>query len=205
VDEGQWPWKRPGFGNVSDLWTLTFGYRMPFIDRLLALATSDTVRPVPLPDGGVAQIRTLSIRFAAAVPGKLADGVLKSTYTSKPLVMSVTGEPVFGEFAILSALRSDGWDGVWVDTFHGGKLWNQMPHVSQPVTLPAVAARQYQAIVAANDGKRSGFFDVFAWNGSEFLFVEYKGPGDSSNKNEAVWIAAARRAGISDAQLLFVA
>jgi hypothetical protein len=146
----------------------------------------------------------LLVRFPSAVPAKLPDGTLKFTYTSKPLVTSVTGAAAFGELAILDALRKDGWDGVWVDTFHGGKFWNQMPHVSAPVALPAAAANLYNTIGAANNGRRSGFFDVFAWKGSDFLFVEYKGPGDSSNKNETAWIAAARRAGVTDAQLLFV-
>ena len=118
--------------------------------------------------------------------------------------MAVTGEPVFGELAILTALRKDGWEGVWVDTFHGGKFWNRMPHVSPPIALPAAAAVKYRTIVAANNGRRSGFFDVFAWCNGAFMFVEYKGPGDSSNKNESSWIAAARRAGVLDDQLLFV-
>jgi hypothetical protein len=174
------------------------------IETLVSLSSSETVRSVPLADGAVAQIRTLTVRFPLAAPAKLPNGSLKSTYTSKPLVMSMTGEPVFGEFAILTALRKDGWEGVWVDTFHGGKFWNQMPHISQPVSLPAVAAAQYREIVTANNGKRSGFFDVFAWQRDEFIFIEYKGPGDSANKNEATWIAAARRAGIIDAQLLFI-
>ena len=174
------------------------------MDTLLALSSSQSVRSVALPDGSAAHIRTLFVRFPSAVPAKLPDGTLKFTYTSKPLVTSVTGAAVFGELAILDALRKDGWDGVWVDTFHGGKFWNQMPQVSAPVALPAAAANLYNTIVAANNGRRSGFFDVFAWKGSEFLFVEYKGPGDSSNKNESAWIAAAHRAGVADAQLLFV-
>jgi hypothetical protein len=173
------------------------------IETLVSLSSSEAVR-VALPDGGIPQIRTLTVRFPLATPAKLPDGSLKSTYTSKPLVLSMTGEPVFGEFAILTALRKDGWEGVWVDTFHGGKFWNQMPHISQPVSLPAAAAAQYQKIVDANNGKRSGFFDVFAWQRDEFIFIEYKGPGDSANKNEAAWIAAALRAGVVDAQLLFI-
>ena len=174
------------------------------MDTLLSLSSSQRVRSVVLPDGSAAQIRTLLVRCPSAVPPKLPEGTLKFTYTSKPLVTSVTGEAVFGELAILDALRKDGWDGVWVDTFHGGKFWNQMPHVSAPVALPASAAKLYRTIVDANNGRRSGFFDVFAWKGSDFLFVEYKGPGDSSNKNETAWIVAARRAGVTDEQLLFV-
>ena len=174
------------------------------MDTLLSLSSFESVRHVALPDGTVAHIRTLVVPFPGADPAKLAAGVLSSTYTSKPLVKSVTGADVFGELAILDALRKDGWDGAWVDTFHGKKFWNQMPHVSTPVALPPAAADLYRAIVAANNGKASGFFDVFAWREKEVLFVEYKGPGDGSNKNETTWIAAARRAGVTDAQLLFV-
>ena len=58
--------------------------------------------------------------------------------------------------------------------------------------------------VADNGGKASGAFDVMAWRGSQFVFLEYKGPGDRPNRNQPRWIDAALRAGVSEADLLLI-
>ena len=72
--------------------------------------------------------------FPAAAVGRLAEGVLSSTYTSKPLV-EIDGEPLVGELAISRVLAQDGWTAVWADAFHGRKFWSAMPHVTQPVAF----------------------------------------------------------------------
>lgn len=157
-----------------------------------------------LPDGDPVKIERWSVRFPLAQPDRLPDGVLKKTYTTKPLVMSFD-RPMFGELAIVRCLEDDGWAGVWVDTFHGSELfWRDMPHESSAVDLSGDPAMLdiYRQIVAEH-GKRGGFFDVFARRDSEFLFIEYKGKGDRPNANEISWIAAALRCGIKPSQLLF--
>lgn len=80
-----------------------------------------------------------------------------------------------------------------------------MPHRSSKVNLlqEPEALNAYRGIVAEH-GKRGGFFDVFAWRETHFLFVEYKGKGDRSNANEKSWIEAAMHYGIDPAQLLIV-
>ena len=148
-------------------------------------------------------IRTLVVAFDLATPDHLKRGVLAPTYTSKPLV-SVGGDAMFGELAIVRTLEQDGWEGVWVDTFHGRKFWRAMPHRSAPVTLPPMARARYDAIVAANGGKANGFFDVLAWRGHQFAHLEYKGAGDRSNRNELRWIEAALVAGVTVPELWFV-
>lgn len=156
-----------------------------------------------MPNGGRSRIQTLRIAFPNASPPRLPEGTLPRTYTAKPLV-SVDGDAMFGELAILRWLEKDGWSGVWVDTFHGGKFWNAMPHKAAPVSLPPKALALYGEIKRANGGKASGAFDVMAWRREQFMFVEYKGAGDASNKNEAAWIGAALAAGVSPGQLWFV-
>lgn len=54
------------------------------------------------------------------------------------------------------------------------------------------------------DSKTSGFYDVFAWQGDDFIFIEYKGPRDKPNKNEAPWVDAALDSGINEKQLIRV-
>lgn len=173
------------------------------MESLVSLAPSLDQRPVTLPDGGTVSIRTLRIAFSRATPNRLPEGTLPPTYTSKPLV-SVNGAAMFGELAILRWLEKDGWDGVWMDTFHGAKFWKAMPHKSLPVVLPPAARALYDAIKAVNGGKASGAFDVMAWRNGDFAFLEYKGEGDRSNRNEARWIAAALAAGVLPTQLWFV-
>lgn len=172
------------------------------MESLVSLARSIDQRAVTLPDGAVAPIRALRIAFSRATPNRLPEGTLPRTYTSKPLV-SVNGAAMFGELVIVRWLEKDGWDGVWMDTFHGAKFWNAMPHKSQPIALPPAARTLYDAIKLANGGKASGAFDVMVWRNGEFAFLEYS-EGDRSNRNEAKWIDAALRAGVLPTQLWFV-
>jgi hypothetical protein len=131
---------------------------------------------------------------------------LSKTYARKPLV-TVDDEHLFGELAILRLLEADGWKGAWVDTFHGrGRnrvLWDGMPPAGR-CDLPNHASNLYERVVAANGGRSSGFFDVFAWRQNEFKFFEYKGRGDSRNKNETRWINSALDVGILPSQLFYV-
>ena len=173
------------------------------MESLFARATSVDVLPCRLPSGREARIRTLHVRFGRASPEHLKPGTLAATYTSKPLV-TVDGAPYFGELAVLRWLERDGWSGVWVDTFHGRKFWRDMPQRSAPVALPPEARALYDRIVAANGGRSGGFFDVMAWRDGQSVFVEYKGPGDRSNRNESRWIDAALAAGVSEHDLVVV-
>lgn len=173
------------------------------MESLVSLAPSIDPRPVTLPDGSTISIRALRIAFSRATPDRLPEGTLPRTYTSKPLV-SVNGAAMFGELAIVRWLEKDGWDAVWMDTFHGAKFWKAMPHKTLPVALPPAARLLYDAIRSANGGKASGAFDVMAWRNGEFAFLEYKGEGDRPNRNEAKWMAAALAAGVLPTQLWVV-
>ena len=173
------------------------------MESLVALAPSIDQRLVTLPDGSTVSIRALRISFSRATPNRVPEGTLPSTYTAKPLV-SVNGAAMFGELAIVRWLEKDGWEAVWIDTFHGAKFWSAMPHKAQPVALPPAARALYAAITIANGGKSSGAFDVMAWRSGDFAFLEYKGETDRSNRNEARWIEAALATGVLATQLWFV-
>lgn len=157
-------------------------------------------------DHGVVKIQNLRVHFPSAGPPYLLDETLPKTYRSKPLVV-VNGDVLFGELAILRYLQMDGWDGVWVDTFHGrGRkkvFWSDMPP-SGHGKLSKDAEELYEQIVQANNGKSSGFFDVFCWKDGRFVFIEYKGKGDFPNPNEIRWINAAVKCGIKQEDLFFV-
>lgn len=173
------------------------------MESLFARASRIDISECTLPSGHVARLRHIFIPLGRASPERLKEGALPATYTSKPLV-TFNGAAMFGELAVLRWLNVDGWGGVWLDTFHGRKHWREMPTVSSPVELPSAARALYDRIVAENGGKASGAFDVMAWRSGDFAFLEYKGEGDRSNRNEARWIAAALAAGVLPTQLWFV-
>ena len=173
------------------------------MESLASLAPSIELRAVTLPDGRTVSIRALRITFSRATPNRLPAGTLPPTYTSKPLV-SVDGAAMFGELAIVRWLEKDGWDAVWIDTLHGAKFWNAMPHKSVPVALPPAARARYDTIKAANGGKSSGAFDVMAWRNGEFVFLEYADESDGPNRNETRWISAAIATGVLPTQLWYV-
>lgn len=127
----------------------------------------------------------------------------KGCWDIKPLVKAVDGSLELGEIAVLRALEADGWEGVWVCTFGGLKFWRSSMQGS-PTTLPKGSAALFNRICEARGGTPAGFFDLMSWRDGHFLFVEYKGKGDSSNSDEKLWISAARQAGVRDDQLVIV-
>ena len=169
---------------------------------LQQFATKISTTEYRLPSGTVVRIPTWTVRFPPASPPRLPDGTLKSTYTIKPLV-DVDSESVFGEIAIIRWLAKDGWSALWADTFHGRKFWRDMPHRSESIEPPSPVRDLYNHIAELKGGP-SGCFDVVAWRASQILWLEYKGPRDKPNQNEALWIDAAMRGGVTADDLVFV-
>jgi hypothetical protein len=99
-------------------------------------------------------------------------------------------------------LERDEWCALWVDTFHR-KFWSDMPHIAQPVQPPSNVRTLYDHIAKIN-GRASGCFDVVAWKDERIIWLEYKGPGDKPNKNEAAWIEAAIQTGVPVNNLMFL-
>lgn len=173
------------------------------MESLFARASAIDIVDCRLPSGQAIAVRRLTVRFGEASPNRLPEGALPATYTVKPLV-TFQGAAMFGELAVLRWLEVDGWEGVWLDTFHARKAWREMPTRGDPVELPPAARVRYDAIVAANGGRASGSFDVMAWRGAHFIFVDYEGPGERPSRNRSRWMDAALRAGVSANDLLIV-
>lgn len=172
------------------------------METLKSLASTIGTAVERLPSGRIARIAAWTISFPPASPDRLPPGTLSKTYTDKPLVM-VDGEPMFGELAVARWLAEDGWTAVWADTFHGRKFWEGMPHLTSAVALPTPVRTVYDDIVEIK-GNAWGCFDVIAWKDGRTVFLEYKGPNDSPNKNEPSWIDAALQAGVREDDLFFV-
>lgn len=173
------------------------------MESLVARSDGVELVEVTLPSGRRVVVRALTVAFGRATPDRLKVGVLPESYTSKPLV-SVAGDAMFGELAIVRTLERDGWEAVWVDVAHGAKLWNAMPHRSAPVALPAHAQARHDAILDANGGRAAGYFDVLAWRDGQFAHLEYLAPGEQPSRSAARWIEAALAAGASASDLWIV-
>lgn len=115
-------------------------------------------------------------------------------FGNKPIV-EWQGESFYSELAVVRILKNSGLDAVWIDSYRG-KFWEGM---SQERTLPDVAREAYAKILQANGGKRGGFWDVMAWKGNEFVFVELKQNTpeckDRISEKQRAWLQAALMAG----------
>lgn len=138
-----------------------------------------------LANGKVVQIPKTTPQFrrwAGDVPG--------DTYGGKP-VIDCDGSPVFAELAILRLLESEGWEGVWVDTYRN-KFRRGYWDVPPLGALPADQAVILERILTHRGTGRSGTWDIFAWRGDEVLFVESKRAGkDAIRPSQVTWLASA--------------
>ena len=124
---------------------------------------------------------------------------IQDTYGGKALI-EFDRKPIFAELAILGTLRRAGWDGVWVDTYRRKFRRGLPPDCCE---LPSHAQKLYDRICKANNGKTSGCFDVLAWHGKSYLFVESKRRSkDTIQATQKTWIAAALHSGVPIDSLL---
>jgi hypothetical protein len=160
----------------------------PFVSRLIS------AHAITLPRGMSLLVPMCRCRFDIWQGKSIPD-----TYGGKA-VLKFGNEPVFAELAILRILQEAGWEGVWVDTFRG-KFRKCMPPDS--CQLPPHAKKVYNRVCRSNNGKTSGCFDVFAWKGKRYLFVESKRRGkDAIRRTQIEWICAALNTGILLSSLL---
>lgn len=112
---------------------------------------------------------------------------------------AVGGRRSCAELAVVDHLRRDGWDGVWVSAFGGSWLraeWFPAPafRTLADAGAPVWAVQAFKRLRAANDGKLSGFFDVFAWRApDEVRFVEIKVAKDGIRPTQRKFLERALR------------
>lgn len=124
-------------------------------------------------------------------------------YGGKALI-DFQGKPVFAEIAILKTFENAGWKGVWIDTYRN-KFWTDLPDRTTPSALSGNVVELYERLRAANDGSRSGFWDVFAWKGEEVVFAEAKWSNkDQIQKTQEAWLGAALSTGLQLQSFLIV-
>ncbi len=119
-------------------------------------------------------------------------------------MVELNGQHLFAELAILRLLEADGWEGRWVNTYSGkGGVWKYLTQwrdvprreqMSKPIQNRRAAAL-LESIATCSDGRYAGCWDVFAWRGDEFAFLEAKRQAprykDNVQESQESWLRAA--------------
>ena len=87
-------------------------------------------------------------------------------------VIDYNGEPLFAELSVLRLFKSNGWDGVWVDSYRR-KYRVGLPDVVDPVNIPDKQDKLINSI-REKTGRSGGCWDLFLWKDDETLFIELK-------------------------------
>ena len=98
---------------------------------------------------------------------------LSRTYTSKPLVY-FNNEILFPEIALVNLFKNNNWNAFWIDSFHK-KLWDTMPANNELSEIPMGAFLIFSKLTIEKNIFSQGAWDIFAWYGDDYLFVECKG------------------------------
>lgn len=98
-------------------------------------------------------------------------------------MIGLEGEHLFAELAVLRLLERAGWSGRWVNTTGArGEVWKYLTHWTDAPrdqqrnrVLEEEEPRQVLAGIARRAAKRyAGCWDVYAWRGGEFAFLQTK-------------------------------
>jgi len=118
---------------------------------------------------------------------------IRDTFGNKA-VLDFHGKPLFAELVILRLLQEAGWKGVWVDSYRRAFRRSLPP---SRCALPPGAQNLFDKIVRANGGRSGGCWDIFAWKGRLYLFVESKRRRrDSIRATQINWYESARKVGV---------
>lgn len=160
-----------------------------------------TITPLPparfeFADGQLAEIATerweLVLWDGEPDPPELA-----LIWARKPKI-AVSGRRSCAELAVVAHLRHEGWHGVWVNAFERRlrTAWFPAPAFATLAAAgaPPWASAIFDRLLAANGGKLSGFFDVFAWRKpGEIRFCEVKTGNDKIRDTQRRFLERALR------------
>jgi hypothetical protein len=115
------------------------------------------------------------------------DASFRSVPNKPPLEFS--GEPSWAEIILVKLLERGGWQAVWVKNWGGRAFWRDVG--GPATTLPAAPAALFSTIENCM-ASRGGCWDVLAWRGLEFLFIESKQRGrDRLRPMQLAWLESA--------------
>jgi hypothetical protein len=154
--------------------------------------------PITMPAGRmIHDVPGVSVKFPAWTGAPFVDDL----GSKSSAMIEVDGEHLFVELAVLRLLERDGWTARWVNTQGAGKEvwkfltdWKDAPREEQRNRpIEDAEPRQLLARIAGFNKPRryKGCWDVFAWRGDEFAFVQCKrasAKSDLIGKDELEWL-----------------
>ena len=153
--------------------------------------------PFVLPAGG--SLVHIATQQWALEPweGEADSPTLERTWARKPK-FAVNGSRSCAELAIVHHLCSDGWHGIWVNSYRRElrSEWFPAPAVRTlaETGAPFWAVEAFDRLRVANGGSLGGFFDVFAWREpGEVRFCEAKVGPDRIKPTQLRFIELALR------------
>jgi len=147
-------------------------------------------------DGWQAEVATYCTTFDAIHP-KHDQEEWRSHWADeygKPMLRPTDGtDRTVAEFEVVKAFRTSGWEANWQDSFGAAPAWMKpwtRVQSSFPAPLSSVLAR------IRCESPKAKPWDVLAWRGDEFAFVECKAPSEKLTKAEAAFIRGAVQVGV---------
>jgi hypothetical protein len=158
---------------------------------------------VTLPESGqmvqVMSILTREVRASEAIPRA------GTCWAPNKIAIEDPDGSTWPEFAVVRRLRRAGWDGRWIKNWTGGREF--CVDVDRPAAFPTDAAKTFVKIHEQAYALRgAGSWDVMAWRGTDYLFVELKQhrSSDRLNPNQLAWLEAALAVGVPAASFAVV-
>jgi len=155
-----------------------------------------SVEQISLPSGKVVEVAKVTPVFEPWTGQEVDDD-----YNGKA-ILNFYGKPQFAELGILQMFKRDGWDGVWVDTYHGKFRTQYWPKDS--ITLQPEQELFLERIYKAAKSYY-GCWDVFCWKDRDYVFAESKRhKKDKIQNTQTTWLQAALKCGVPIDSLLVV-
>lgn len=155
-----------------------------------------SVEQIDLPSGKIVEVAKATPVFEPWTGQEVDDN-----YNGKA-ILNFYGKPQFSELGILQIFKHDGWDGVWVDTYHGKFRTQYWPKdsISLQPEHEQILERVYKAAKSYY-----GCWDVFCWKGRDYVFAESKRhKKDKIKATQKSWLQAALQCGVPMDSLLIV-
>jgi hypothetical protein len=154
-----------------------------------------------------ASAATVSIRTLLRREERAATDVPRSGSCWAPNKPSFAfeGTTTWPEFVLVRLLEHAGWDARWIRNWTGGRQF--CVDVDQQRNFPPAPAAVFEALHRrAAHLRGAGTWDVFAWSGDDYLFLESKQhrSSDRLNANQIVFLEAALDEGFTVDQFAIV-
>ena len=158
---------------------------------------------IVLPASGASvSIRTLLRREVRAATDVARAG---SCWAPNKPALAFEGTTTWAELVLVRLLEAAGWDARWIRNWTGGRQF--CVEVDQQRNFPPAPAEIFEALHRrAAQLRGAGTWDVFAWSGDDYLFLESKqhGSSDRLNSNQIAFLEAGLEEGFTVDQFAIV-